>query len=166
MPPVLVTSLFSLSSLVIITHSARGSSCLISTLLEILSPPFQGQSSPFFQFTEYIGATQNSRQQSGNSFFLTSATQTPGSEPCSQPRFDVLARVTFFCFFPLELTELARAALFSLLFAALKNAGEATLLQRTRCQSQQWGGEPGASRPARGIPVLVWQCPRVYTAPK
>jgi hypothetical protein len=43
-----------------------------------------------------------------------------------------------FCFFPLELTKLARAALFSLLFAALKNAGEATLLQRPECQRQQW----------------------------
>lgn len=38
----------------------------------------------------------------------------------------------------MELTKLAQAALFSLLFAVLKNAGEATLLQRPECQRQQW----------------------------
>lgn len=38
----------------------------------------------------------------------------------------------------MELTKLARAALFSLLFAALKNAGKASLLQRPECQRQQW----------------------------
>lgn len=96
----MVTSLFSFSSLVIITYSPHGSSCLICTLLEILSPPFQGQSSRSFSSQNTL-ATQNSGQQSGNSFFLKSATQAPGSGPCSQPSFDVLAHVTCFCFFPL-----------------------------------------------------------------
>lgn len=86
-----------------------------------------------------MGTIQNSRQQSGNSSFLKSASKAASSLPCSQLHFDVLTHVTYFCFFfPLELTKLARAALFSLLFAALKNAGKASLLQRPECQRQQW----------------------------
>lgn len=85
-----------------------------------------------------MGTIQNSRQHSGNSSFLKSASQALGSLPCSQLHFDVLTHVTSFCFFPLELTKLARAALFSLLFAALKNAGKVSLLQRPKCQRQQW----------------------------